>query len=170
MADGDRVVIEHPNRRKASSQLARLMVIALLLVSAAVVLIVALGGWKALEGAKPVQIAFIVVYFVMALFVARWSRGVLPLIAALAIVLLIFAAVSAPAWFDRSHTGFTDPALRSDVLGLITALLVPVQILLIAVAMSGFRQAWNVEVEHGPEEPDRRRGRPEPPPREPAPA
>ena len=98
----------------------------------------------------------------LAVFVLRWSRGVLPLIAALAIVLLIFAAVSAPAWFDRDKPGFTDPALASDLLGLLTALLVPVQILLIALAMSGFRQAWNVEVEshEDPPPPDRseRRG------------
>ena len=100
MAD---VVIEHPNRRKPASQLARLLVIALLIVSAAVVLIVSIGGWDALEGAKPVQIAFIVVYFVMALFVARWSRGVLPMIAALAIILGIFGAIAAPAWFDRDQ-------------------------------------------------------------------
>jgi hypothetical protein len=80
-------------------------------------------------------------------------------VAALAMILLIFAAVSAPAWFDRSHTGFTDPALPSELVGLITALLVPVQILLIAVAMSGFRQAWNVEIEHGSDEPQRPRPR-----------
>ena len=90
------MVIEHPNRRKASSKLARLVVIVLLIASAAVVLIVSLGGWDAIEGAKPVQIAFIVVYFVFALFVARWSRGVLPMIAALAIILGIFGAVAAP--------------------------------------------------------------------------
>jgi hypothetical protein len=30
--------------------------------------------------------------------------------------------------------------------------MVPLQILLIAFAMSGFRQAWNVEVEHHPDE------------------
>jgi hypothetical protein len=141
--------IEHPNRKKAASKVTRLLVILLLLVSAGLVLIVSIGGWSAIAGAKPLQVGYIVLYLVLAFFVARWSRGVLPLIAALAIVLLIFAAVSAPAWFDRSQTGFTDPALPSDVLGLITALLVPVQILLIAVAMSGFRQAWNVEVEHG---------------------
>jgi hypothetical protein len=152
MADGDRVVIEHPNRRKASSQLARLAVIALLLVSAAVVLIVALGGWEAIEGAKPVQIAFIVVYFVLALFVARWSRGVLPMIAALAIILAIFGAVAAPAWFDRDKSGFTDPALSADVLGLLCALLVPLQLALTVVAMLAFRQRWNVEAERPREE------------------
>ncbi len=53
MADEDRVVIEHPNRRKASSQLARLVVIVLLLASAAVVLLVSLGGWDTIEGASP---------------------------------------------------------------------------------------------------------------------
>jgi hypothetical protein len=151
--------IEHHNRKKASSKLTRALVIVLLLVSVALMLIVSIGGWDAIAGAKPLQVAYIALYVVLAYFVARWSRGVLPLIAALAIVLLIFAAVSAPAWFDRSHTGFTDPALPSDVLGLITALIVPVQLLLIAVAMSGFRQAWNVEVEREPDEPDRARGR-----------
>jgi len=141
------VSVVHPNRRKASSQLARLVVIALLIVSAVVVLIVALGGWDAIEGAKPVQLAYIVIYFVLALFVARWSRGVLPMIAGLAIILAIFGAVAAPAWFDRDGAGFTDPALSADVLGLLCALLVPLQLALVVVAMIGFRQRWNVEEE-----------------------
>jgi hypothetical protein len=144
--------IEHPNRKKASSKITRLLVILLLLVSAGLMLVVSIGGWSAIAGAKPLQVVYIALYLLLAFFVARWSRGVLPLIAALAIVLLIFAAVSAPAWFERSNDGFTDPALPSDLLGLITALIVPVQILLIAVAMSGFRQAWNVEVEHEADE------------------
>jgi hypothetical protein len=143
----DDVVIEHPNRRKPASQLARLLVIGLLIVSAAVVLIVAVGGWEAIEGAKPVQIAFIVVYFVFALFVARWSRGVLPMIAGLAMILAIFGAIAAPAWFDRAKDGFTDPTLTADVLGLLCALLVPLQVALIVAAMIGFRQRWNVEAE-----------------------
>jgi len=141
------VIIEHPNRDKASSKLTRAIVVVLLLVSAGLVILISLGGWDALEGAKALQVAYIVVYLVLAFFVLRWSRGVLPVIAALAIVLMIFAAVSAPAWFDRDKAGFTQPALDADILGLLSALLVPVQILLIAVSMSGFRQAWNVEVE-----------------------
>jgi hypothetical protein len=152
MAD-DAVSIEHPNREKAASKATRAVVILLLLVSAALVLIVTIGGWSVLEGAKVVQIAYIVVYLVIAFYVARWNRGVLPVAAALAIILLIFAAVSTPAWFDRDKTGFTDPALASDVLGLITALIVPVQVLLIAFAMQGFAQAWNVEVERRHEAP-----------------
>ena len=146
MAD-DEVRIEHPNREMASSKATRAVVIFLLLASAALVAIVTVGGWSALQGAKGLQVAYIVLYLVMAYYVARWNRGVLPVAAALAIILLIFAAVSGPEWFDRDKTGFDDPALDSGLLGLITLLIVPVQLLLIAFAMRGFTQAWNVEVE-----------------------
>jgi hypothetical protein len=153
------VIIEHPNREKAASKFTRAMVVLLLLVSAGLVTLITVGGWDALEGAKALQIAYIVIYLVLAFFVLRWSRGVLPLAAALAMILLIFAAVSAPAWFDRDKTGFSDPALDEGILGLLTALLVPVQLLLIAFSMSGFRQAWNVEVEHHEEPPPERQER-----------
>jgi presenilin-like A22 family membrane protease len=141
------VAIERPNRKKASSKLTKLVVVLLLLASAFVMILVTVGGWDALMGAKALQIIYIVLYVVLAFFVARWNRGVLPLIAALAIVLFIFALVSVPGWFERDKDGFTDPAIASDILGLLTALLVPLQLLLIAFAMRGFQQAWNVEVE-----------------------
>jgi hypothetical protein len=140
-------VIEHPNRDKASSKATRAVVILLLLVSVALFLIVTIGGWTALVGAQAMQIFYIAVYLLMAFYVGRWNRGVLPVIAALAIIMAIFAAVATPAWFDRDKTGFTDPAIASSILGTITAIIVPVQILLIAFAMRGFQQAWNVEVE-----------------------
>ena len=144
---GETVVVEHPNRRKAASQLTRLLVIVLLIASAALVAIVTAGGWQTLEGAKPLQVLFILVDLVLAYFVARWTRGVLPIVAGLATILGIFAAIAAPAWFDRAKDGYTEPAVPSDVLGLICALLVPLQAALIVVALQGFRQAWNVEVE-----------------------
>jgi hypothetical protein len=151
----DEVRIEHPNREKAASKATKAVVILLLLVSAALVAIVTIGGWDALEGAKAVQIAYLALYLVIAFYVARWNRGVLPVAAALAIVLMIFAAVAGPGWFDRDKTGFEDPALDSGLLGLITLLIVPVQILLIAFAMRGFQQEWNVEVERRVEAPTR---------------
>ena len=146
MAD-DEVRIEHPNRAKAASRATKATVILLLLVSAVLVLVVTVGGWDALQGAKALQIAYVVLYLVIAFYVARWNRGVLPVAAALAIVLLIFATVSGPAWFDRDQTGFNDPALDSGLLGLVTLIIVPVQLLLIAFAMRGFAQEWNIEVE-----------------------
>jgi hypothetical protein len=151
----DEVRIEHPNREKAASKATKAVVILLLLVSAALIAIVTIGGWDALEGAKALQIAYIVVYLVIAFYVGRWKRGVLPVAAALAIVLLIFALVSAPSWFDRDRTGFEDPALDSGLLGLVTVLIVPVQALLIGFAMRGFSQEWNVEVERRTDPPTR---------------
>ncbi len=140
-------VLEHPNREKAGSKTARAIVVLLLLVSAGLMLVVGVGGWDALVGAKALLIIYIILYLMLAFFVARWSRGALPVTAALAIILLIFAAVSAPAWFERDKAGFVSPALPEDLLGLLTVILVPVQALLIAFAMRGFAQAWNVEVE-----------------------
>ena len=150
------VAVEHPNRKKASSKVTKLVVVVLLLVSAFLLLLVTVGAWDALAGAKVLQCIYIGLYVLLAFFVARWSRGVLPLIAALAIVLFIFALVSVPGWFERDKDGFTDPSIPSDVVGLLTALLVPVQLLLIAFAMRGFQQAWNVEVEQPVD--DRRHG------------
>ena len=145
--ESEETYLDRPNRRKASSKATKAIVALLLLVSAALMIIISLGGWGTLEGAKPVQIIYIGVYLLMAFLVMRWNRGVLPLAAALAIVLLIFAAVSGPAWFDRDKNGFSDPALDESILGLLSLILVPIQILLIAFAMRGFQQAWNVEVE-----------------------
>jgi hypothetical protein len=150
--ENDDTYIDRPNRRKASSKVTKTIVAVLLVASAVLMIIISLGGWSTLEGAKPIQILYIVIYLIMAFLVMRWNRGVLPLAAALAIVLLIFAAVSGPAWFDRDKTGLTSPALDESILGLLSLILVPVQILLIAFAMRGFQQAWNVEVERSSDE------------------
>jgi presenilin-like A22 family membrane protease len=144
--------LDRPNRRKASSKATKAIVALLLLVSAGIMIIISIGGWGTLEGAKPVQIIYILIYLLMAFLVLRWNRGVLPLAAALAIVLLIFAAVSGPAWFDRDKTGLTSPPLDEGILGLLSLILVPIQILLIAFSMRGFQQSWNVEVERSSDE------------------
>jgi presenilin-like A22 family membrane protease len=141
------VVTEHPNREKASPKATRLAVVLLLLASALLMIVITAGAWDVLAGAKALQVSYIVLYIALAFFVARWSRGVLPVAAALAIVLLIFALVSVPGWFERDKDGFTDPGIASDIVGVLVALLVPLQLLLIAFAMRGFQQAWNVEVE-----------------------
>jgi hypothetical protein len=151
--DEDLVVVR-PNRDKAAAKTTKVIVILLLLASAALVAIVTVGGWSKLQGAQAVQIAYILVYLLMAFYVARWNRGVLPVAAALAIILGIFAAIAGPGWFDRDKAGFGHPdslfggqGLDVNLLGFITLLIVPVQALLIAVAMQGFRQNWHVEIE-----------------------
>jgi hypothetical protein len=154
MAD---MVLVHPNRDKAESHATKAVVTFLLLLSAGLVAIVTIGGWSVLQGAQIVSFAYVIVYLLFAWYTARWNRGVLPVAAALAILLAVVAAVAGPAWFARDKTGFDDPALDPSILGLLALIIVPVQILLIAFAMRGFSQQWNVEVEVTREEAERYR-------------
>jgi hypothetical protein len=147
----DDVVLEYPNRDKASSKMTKAIVVLLLLVTAALMTIVTVGGWEKLQGAKLIQVAYILLFLICAFMIWRWRSGLLPVSAALAIILLIFAAVSGPEWFARDKDGFDQPAIDAQMLGLITLILVPVQVLLIAFAMSGFRQNWQTEVERRPD-------------------
>ena len=140
-------LIEHPNRAKAGSKATKAVIILLLIASAALITIVTVGGWSELQGAQPVAFAYIFLYLLMAFYVARWNRGVLPVAAALAVLFAAVAAVAGPAWFDRDKAGFDTPLLEPSILGLLTVILVPVQLLLLAFAMRGFSQKWNVEVE-----------------------
>jgi lysylphosphatidylglycerol synthetase-like protein (DUF2156 family) len=153
------MVLIHPNRDKPESKATKAAVILLLLVSAALVLVITLGGWSQLQGAQFVSFAYVVIFVVMAFFVSRWNRGVLPVAAAIAILFAVVAAVATPAWFERDKAGFDDPTLEPSILGLLTLILVPVQLLLIAFAMRGFQQQWNVEVEVTREEAERYRPR-----------
>jgi presenilin-like A22 family membrane protease len=148
------VRITHPNRGKAVVQATRATVVLLLLASAALVLIVTVGGWNVLESAKPVEIAYVLIYLTLAFFALRWNRGVLPVAAVLAVLLLIFALVAGPGWFARDKHGFAQPSLGAGLLGVLTLLIVPVQMLLVAFAMRGFQQGWNVELEQRDESRD----------------
>ena len=109
MAD---TVLVHPNRDKAASQATRGIVFLLLLISAALILIVTLGGWSHLQGAQPISFAYVIVYVVMAWQVARWNRGVLPVAAALAILFAVIAAVAGPAVVRPRQGGLRRPGAR----------------------------------------------------------
>jgi hypothetical protein len=159
----------YPNREKATSKTTKAIVVLILLVSVALMLIVTIGGWSKLQGMKPVNFVYCAAYLIMALYIFRWSRGLLPIVAALAILLLIMSLIAGSgaagtSWFDRNSFGFAGaqslfggPGLNADFLGLITLLIAPVQLLLIVFAMYGFSQSWNVELEV-PIEEARRRG------------
>ncbi len=147
-------VIERPNREKTSSKTTRAIVVGLLLISAALMLVVMLGGWSSLQSGAVLQLAYVILYVGMAYYVGQWNRGPLPVAAALAIILGIFAMIAAPEWFQRDKDGFSTPesvfgttGLDSATLGAITYLLVPLQALLIFFSMQAFRQEWHVEIE-----------------------
>lgn len=151
------VRIHHPNRDKPESKATKAAITLLLLTSAGLIAVVTFGGWDALQGAEGGAIAYMIIYAVMAYYVSRWNRGVLPVAAAAAVLFGVIAVVAAPGWFERDKAGFADPALEPGILGLLTLILIPVQLLLIAFALRGFNQEWNVEVEIGGGESDEER-------------
>jgi nitric oxide reductase large subunit len=118
---------------------------------------------------KPVNFIWSAVYLILAFYILRWTRGILPMAAALAMLLLIIAVIAAfgldgTSWFDRNHHGFGGAqslfggsGMTTDTLGSITLLLIPVQLALVVFSLIGFSQGWNVETEV-PEEEARRRG------------
>jgi lysylphosphatidylglycerol synthetase-like protein (DUF2156 family) len=166
MAD---TVLVHPNRDKAESKATKAAVTFLLVAAAALILIITIGGWSEMQGMLVVAILWAGLYLLMAWFVRGWNRGVLPVAAAMAILFTVVAAVAAPAWFARDKAGFEEPTLEPSILGLLTLILIPVQIALIGFAMRGFQQQWNVEVEVPREDADRyRRGDTDFEPREPS--
>jgi hypothetical protein len=151
--------ITYPNRDKAATQATKLVVVIILLASVVLMLAITIGGWSKLQGLTPVNFVWCLAYLIIAFYVWRWGRGLLPIAAALAILLLIVALIAGTgaagtSWFDRSSYGYSTAqtlfggsGLSADTLGLLTLLLAPVQFLLIFFAMRGFAQGWNVEVE-----------------------
>ena len=117
----------------------------LLLIAVAVLfLIVTVGGWKSLEGVQIISIAYALICLLMAYYVARWNRGVLPVAAGLAIIFGIVAVIAGPQWFYRDHAGYHNPGLPPSLLGLLTLIIVPVEFLsafLNRNAFSDLRQA-----------------------------
>jgi lysylphosphatidylglycerol synthetase-like protein (DUF2156 family) len=176
-------VVVYPNREKAASKLMKAVVTLILLVSVGLLLIVTIGGWSQLEGMKLVNFFWCIAYLIIAFYVfARWSRGMLPIAAGLAILLMMVALVaglglSGTSWFDRSHAGFAQAqglfggnGLSAKTLGTVTLLIVPVQVLLIIFALRAFAQGWNVEQEVPIDEARQRGYNPPEPPRSGQPA
>jgi hypothetical membrane protein len=154
-ASSSNYVMVNPNQHRAESKATRVAVILLLIVSALLLAVVAIGGAPVLpSGPQLFTFISIILFIVMAFYVFRWSRGVLAMAAALAVLLGVLSIVAAPGWFSRDQTGFAEPLLPAALLGLVTIVIVPVQLLLVAFAMRGFNQAWNIEVQVPEEEAD----------------
>ena len=71
----------YPNRDKRESKTTRSVVVVLLVASAIIITIITIGGWDKLQGAKPVNIFYVLVYLLFAYYAWRWNRGVLPVVA-----------------------------------------------------------------------------------------
>jgi hypothetical protein len=128
----------------------RFVVVLLQLVSAALMAIIVLGGWSLLTGGTlwgAISLIIVLVYVLLAVMTVRWSRGALTLTIAFAVLMLIFASIGFESWFARDKAGFSDAALPSDLLGLLTAIMIPLQLGLAVAASIAFRQEWHVEEE-----------------------
>ncbi len=165
-------VVIHPNRDRAICKVTKLVVVLLLVASVALMLLLTIGGWSKLQGMKPLNFIWCALYLVIAVYVWRWARGLLPIAAVLAMLLAVIAVIAAAgldgtSWFDRNGHGFAAPeslfggnGLTPDVLGTLTVLLVPVQLALVVATVIGFAQGWNVELEVPEDEAGRRGSKP----------
>lgn len=142
--------IWRPNREKPETNATRALLVLLLLASAALTALITIGGFSLLQGGAVmgvIALLMALVYVVFAILCAYWSRGVLPVSAAAAVLMAIFAGVAAPSWFSRDRAGFDEAMLPSPVLGTLTIVLLLVQVAVVIVALIAFNQDWHVEEE-----------------------
>ncbi len=153
-------VVTYPNRDKRSSRVTRIAVAGVLTFSTLLMLIVTVGGWSKLEGLLPLNIIWCLVYLVMAVYVMRWARGLLPIAVGLAALMFVFTLIAETAQppgspgADRNgpgyapvHSLFGGGGLSPSALSLLTLGVAITQALLIGAALYGLRQSWNIEYE-----------------------
>jgi hypothetical protein len=157
-------VITYPNREKTSSQVTKVLTAAVLVLSAVVILLMTFGGWSKMEGLIPLDIIWCLVYLVMAWYVIKWARGLLPMAAALGALMLTCAVIALTgytgvAWSDRSGSGYTaihsifgGTGFSAGTMNLLVVIVAITQIALIVIALQAFGQGWNIEYEIPAEE------------------
>jgi hypothetical protein len=139
-----------PNREKAESITTKFVIVVLLAATAAIAVIVAVTGFSLMSGGELMAIVCVIyglLYAFFAFLVARWNRGILPVAAALSMILAIFCAVGADSWFARDKSGFEEGLIPVTLIGLFVVILALLQILVVAVSLYGFNQEWHVEEE-----------------------
>ncbi len=141
----------HPNRERAEVVTTKFVVAFLMFATAGVAGLITIGGFSLLSGGGGMGIVCLIYALLYAFFgyqvMRRWSRGVLPVAAALSMILAIFCAVGTNSWFSRDKAGFDEALVPTPLIGLLVVILLLLQILLIVVAFYAFTQAWNVEEE-----------------------
>lgn len=139
-----------PNREKAESVTTKFVLVFLLAVTSAIAFLVTITGFSLMTGGGGMGIVCLIyaaLYAFFAFLVFRWSRGILPVAAALSMILAIFCAAGADSWFARDKAGFQDALIPVTLIGLLVVILGILQLILIAVALYGFNQNWHVEEE-----------------------
>jgi peptidoglycan/LPS O-acetylase OafA/YrhL len=139
-----------PNREKAESVTTKVVITILLAATSILCIIVAISGFSLMSGGSGmavVTLIFGLLYAFFAFLVWRWNRGILPVAAALSMILAIFCAVGADSWFARDKSGFEEGLIPVSLIGLFVILIALLQIVLMVAALYGFNQDWHVEEE-----------------------
>jgi hypothetical protein len=139
-----------PNREKAESVTTKFVLFLLLAITSVLAIIVAITGFSLMSGGAGMAIVTLVyglLYAFFAFLVIRWNRGILPVAAALSIILAIFCAVGADSWFARDKDYFSEGLIPSPLIGLLVVILALLQIVVAAAALYAFNQNWHVEEE-----------------------
>lgn len=139
-----------PNREKGQSVTTKFVLVLLLWATAGLAILVAITGFSLMSGGAGMGIMSLIYGLLYAFFgflVLRWNRGILPVAAALSIILAILCAVGADSWFARDKTGFEDGLIPTPVIGLLVVILALLQIIVIVVSLYAFNQEWQVEEE-----------------------
>jgi hypothetical protein len=128
----------------------KFVLVVLLFATSAIAFIITITGFSLMSGGTGMAIVcgiYALLYAFFAFLVARWNRGILPVAAALSMILAIFCAVGADSWFARDKSGFEGGLIPVTLIGLFVVILALLQIILIAAALYGFNQEWHVEEE-----------------------
>jgi hypothetical protein len=139
-----------PNREKTESITTKFVLVLLLAATSALAFLVTITGFSLMTGGGGMGIVCLIyaaLYAFFAFLVLRWNRGILPVAAALSMILAIFCATGADSWFARDKNGFDEGLLPSPLIGLLVVILAILQLFLIAVALYAFNQNWHVEEE-----------------------
>jgi len=139
-----------PNREKSESVTTKFVLAFLLAVTAAIAALITITGFSLITGGSGMAIICLIyaaLYAFFAFLVARWNRGILPVVAALSTILAIFCATGAESWFARDKAGLAEGLISSSAIGLLVILLLLLQVVVVAVSLYAFNQNWHVEEE-----------------------
>jgi lysylphosphatidylglycerol synthetase-like protein (DUF2156 family) len=139
-----------PNREKTESVTTKIVTVILLAATSIIAIIIAITGFSLMSGGTGMGIMTLVyglLYAFFAFLVLRWNRGILPVVAALSMILAILCAVGADSWFARNKSGFEEGLIPVTLIGLFVIILALLQIVLVAVSLYAFNQEWHVEEE-----------------------
>jgi hypothetical protein len=139
-----------PNREKAESVTTKLVLVFLLAATSVIACLVAITGFGLMSGGAGMALVSLIyglLYAFFAFLVFRWNRGILPVAAALSVILAILCAVGANSWFARDKAGFEDGLIPTPLIGLLVVILALLQIIVAAASLYAFNQNWHVEEE-----------------------